>query len=74
MELTVKVQHLQLTPRQLQIAVQVANGLSTKEIAQVLAISPRTVDIHRKCVNKKLGVQNAVLVTRRLIRDGIITA
>ena len=63
-----------LTDRELQIALQVANGLSSKEIATILAISPKTVDIHRKSINKKLGVQSPVMVARILIRAGVISA
>jgi DNA-binding CsgD family transcriptional regulator len=62
-----------LTPREREIALCVADGLSTKQIAGVLDISPRTVDLHRKAINKKLGVESAAMLTRILIRAGIIS-
>lgn len=47
------VQDLDLTKREKQIDLLVKQGRTTKEIADVLMISPRTVDFHRANLNKK---------------------
>ena len=47
-----------LTPREREVALLLNQGLTNKEIAQRLDCSPRTVEIHRAHVFKKLGVRN----------------
>lgn len=49
-----------LTPRESEIAALVVDGSSNKEIARDLGISPRTVEVHRANIFKKLDVRNAV--------------
>lgn len=48
-----------LTPRQLDIAKLVATGKTSKEIADELSLSPRTVENHRNDILKKLHLRNA---------------
>jgi DNA-binding NarL/FixJ family response regulator len=48
----------QLTPREIQVASMVRNGVPTKTIAATLSLSPETVSIHRTNIRKKLGLDN----------------
>jgi len=48
----------QLTPRQLEVLAQVARGLSDKEIARTLELSPRTVEMHVARALAALGARN----------------
>ena len=45
-----------LSPRELEVARMASQGLSSKEIARRLYLSPRTVDNHLQRVYTKLGV------------------
>lgn len=47
-----------LTKREQEIASYVVNGLTSKEIALSLGLSPRTVELHRGRVMKKLNAKN----------------
>jgi DNA-binding CsgD family transcriptional regulator len=47
-----------LSPRELDVAVMVREGRSSKEIAELLNISVSGVDFHRKKIRKKLGLTN----------------
>ena len=61
-----------LTPRELEIVKLVAEGESTKEIAQSLVISEKTVERHRANVLDKLGMRDRVALTRYAIRRGLV--
>jgi PAS domain S-box-containing protein len=47
---------LNLTPKELQVANLTKRGISSKMIAQIMNISPRTVDTYRKNIRKKVGL------------------
>jgi PAS domain S-box-containing protein len=47
-----------LTPTEIQIANLIKQGKSSKELAEQLKMSPRTIDIHRYHIRKKLGINN----------------
>lgn len=53
-----------LSPRELEVMEQMVAGASSKEIGRVLGISPKTVDVHRTNVMRKLGIAS----NRELIR------
>ncbi|ASF45416.1 LuxR C-terminal-related transcriptional regulator [Methylovulum psychrotolerans] len=51
---------LPLSTRELQILKLIFSGLVTREIAEKLALSPKTVDKHRENIMRKLQVNNLV--------------
>jgi DNA-binding NarL/FixJ family response regulator len=61
-----------LTARELEVVKLVAEGRTSDEIAELLAISRRTVDHHRANILEKLELRDRVDVTRHAIRRGLI--
>lgn len=61
-----------LTPRERQILIGLAEGLSVKRCAEALEISPNTVDNHKTRIMRKLGVHKTVDLTRFALRHGLI--
>ncbi len=61
-----------LTRRELEIVKLIAEAHSTKQIADLLVISPKTVERHRANVLAKLGLRDRVELTRYAIRRGLI--
>ena len=59
-----------LAPREVQIMQLVAEGNSSKEIAEMLGLCVHTVNSYRKTVMKKLEVRNAAGLTRLAIATG----
>jgi DNA-binding CsgD family transcriptional regulator len=57
-----------LTHREREVALLVADGLRSREVAERLAIAPQTVKSHLKTIFDKLGVRNRVELARRLAR------
>ena len=53
-----------LTAREWQVFDLLISGLSNKLIAHDLSISPRTVEVHRAHLMKKMGVRNAASLVR----------
>ena len=62
----------QLTPREAEIVKLVAEGCSTREIAELFVVSEKTVEKHRGNVLEKLGMRDRVDLTRYAIRRGLI--
>jgi PAS domain S-box-containing protein len=49
--------YLNLTPTEIQIANMTKHGSTSKKIAKVMNISPRTVDTHKKNIRRKIGLE-----------------
>jgi len=62
----------QLTNREQTILLQLAQGKSNKEVAQVLDISVRTVETHRKNIKRKLGISSTAGLTRYAMEHGVL--
>lgn len=50
--------NLGLTPKELQVANLVRDGKSTKDIAELLRLSPRAIVFHRQNIRRKMGLYN----------------
>ena len=61
-----------LTPRELEVLKLIAEANTSKEIAEKLFISMKTVDRHRQNILDKLGMRDRVELTRYAIRRGLI--
>ena len=61
-----------LTPRELEVLKLIAEAHTSKDIAQALFISIKTVERHRQNILDKLGMRDRVELTRYAIRRGLI--
>lgn len=57
-----------LTPRQKQVCGMIVEGLSDKQIARRMGISPRTVEDHKYHIYATMNVRNAVGLVVKLLR------
>lgn len=64
---------IELTARQREVLKHIAEGWSTKEIAQRLGISPKTVEAHRTQLMERLGIRDIPGLVRYAIRVGLVT-
>jgi two-component system nitrate/nitrite response regulator NarL len=62
-----------LTNREREVLVQIAEGLSNKEIASQLSIGVRTVETHRERIMRKLDIHTVAGLTRFAISQGIVS-
>jgi two-component system, NarL family, nitrate/nitrite response regulator NarL len=61
-----------LTTREQTILLQLAQGRSNREVAEVLEISVRTVETHRKNIKRKLGISSTAGLTRYALEHGVL--
>lgn len=61
-----------LTPRQREILQLIAEGQNTKEIADILKVSPKTVEYHRMKLMECLQVYDIPGLVRFALREGVI--
>lgn len=48
----------QLSPREIQVASLIKDGLTTKDIARILRLSTNSIDVHRQNIRRKSGLRN----------------
>jgi len=63
-----------LTPRELEVVVQVARGLSDSQIAEALVIDEATVKTHVANILAKLGLQDRVQIVVFAYEEGVVEA
>jgi DNA-binding NarL/FixJ family response regulator len=61
-----------LTPREQEVMRLLAEGLSSKEVAEKLFISPKTVENHRANIMSKLGLHSTIELIRYAAKLGLI--
>ncbi len=61
-----------LTRAETKILQLVIDGMSNKEIAVLLHRSPRTIEVHRSHIMRKLGVDNLVDLVKRVSKMGLV--
>ncbi len=61
-----------LSERELQVLKQTCEGLTTAEIADILALSPRTVEGHRLRMMEKLGLKNTAGLVAFAIKNNLV--
>ena len=63
---------LQLTQREAEVLLWIARGKSNRDIAEILSLSPRTVNKHLEQIFNKIGVENrasAAALTVRILNE-----
>ncbi len=64
------IQPIDLTPRETEVRTHLLEGRSNKEIASLLNISPRTVEVHKSRVLEKLGQSSVISMIRSSLLNG----
>lgn len=62
-----------LSPREREVLQLLAEGKSTRQIAADLHVSIKTIEVHRKQIMDKLGLQSLAELIKYAIREGLTT-
>lgn len=62
-----------LTKREVEVLKLVATGLNNQEIGEILHISHRTVDTHRRNMMEKLNLHNAAALINYASQKGLLS-
>ncbi len=62
-----------LTPREKEVLKLIGEGLTSKKIATLLNVSPKTVGSHRASIRNKLRVSNAAGMVRYAIKFNLVS-
>ncbi|MGN6513287.1 MAG: response regulator [Lysobacteraceae bacterium] len=60
-----------LSPRELEIAMMLTQGLRQEEIARRLSLSAKTVNTHKTRLFEKLGIQDSIALARLAAQYGV---
>ena len=63
---------ISLTDREVEIVKLIAEGLTTKDIAEKLFLSFHTISTHRKNIFRKAGITNSSELVRYAVRRGLV--
>lgn len=63
----------QLTNREREVLIQIADGLSNKEIAGKLGVGVRTVETHRERIMRKLNIHTVAGLTKFAVSKGFVS-
>ncbi|HCL91908.1 MAG: response regulator transcription factor [Verrucomicrobia bacterium] len=63
----------QLTPREREVLVLIAEGKSNKEIADQLNIGVRTIETHRERIMRRLNIHSVAGLTKYAIANGLVS-
>ncbi|MHC4288805.1 MAG: response regulator [Planctomycetota bacterium] len=63
-----------LTGREREVLQLVSEGHTTREIAETLKLSTKTIDSHREHIMEKLGIRNIAGLTKYAIREGLTSS
>ncbi len=61
-----------LTARQIEVLRHVAEGHTGKQIASALGISLKTVESHKACISRQLGLRSTAALTRYAVEKGLL--
>jgi len=64
----------QLTPRQREVLQLLAEGHSTRAVAERLHLSVKTVETHRTEIGRRVGIADIAGLTRYAVRIGLVSA
>jgi DNA-binding NarL/FixJ family response regulator len=62
----------ELTQRERQVLLGIAQGLTNKQIAERLGVGIRTVETHRQNIMEKLGIHTVAGLTRYAVAKGLL--
>ncbi|HEX3752481.1 MAG TPA: helix-turn-helix transcriptional regulator, partial [Streptosporangiaceae bacterium] len=60
----------ELTPQELQIALRIAGGQTTRETAAALFLSPKTIEYHLRNIYRKLGISSRTELEAAMAEKG----
>ena len=63
---------LELSNREREVLVAIAEGLSNKEIADRLGVGVRTIESHREHIMGKLGIHSVAGLTKFAVAKGLV--
>ena len=63
----------QLTPRELEVLLHLADGLSVRQCAKQMSLSESTIDNHKSRLMRKLDVHSVVELVRLAEREGLLS-
>ena len=63
----------ELTNREREVLQLIAEGMTTKQIANSLNVSVKTIETHRRKIMKKLDIHSIAELTKAAIQKGLTT-